>query len=70
MTDLIKVPSVLGRYTLSWRWDCEQVCCCMPPLFSPVSVAMSSLPVLVSRECMCAPQTPQVLNSCADVVIV
>jgi len=38
MTDLIKVPSTLGRYTLSWRWDCEQ--------------------------------TPQVWNSCADIVIV
>ena len=24
MTDLVKVPSTLGRYTLSWRWDCEQ----------------------------------------------
>jgi len=38
MTDVVKVPKVLGRYMLSWRWDCEQ--------------------------------TPQVWNSCADIVIV
>jgi hypothetical protein len=24
MTDVVKVPTVLGRYMLSWRWDCEQ----------------------------------------------
>ena len=23
MTDIVKVPQAVGRYTLSWRWDCE-----------------------------------------------
>jgi hypothetical protein len=24
MVDTVKVPSTVGRYILSWRWDCEQ----------------------------------------------
>ncbi len=24
MTDVVKVPNAVGRYVLSWRWDCEQ----------------------------------------------
>jgi len=38
MTDKVGVPNKPGKYSLSWRWDCEQ--------------------------------TPQVWNSCADIVIV
>jgi len=38
MTDKVNVPNKPGKYSLSWRWDCEQ--------------------------------TPQVWNSCADIVIV
>jgi hypothetical protein len=26
MTDIVRVPNAAGRYTLSWRWDCEQTC--------------------------------------------
>jgi len=37
MLDEVKVPRDIGRYILSWRWDCEQ--------------------------------TPQVWNSCADILI-
>ena len=25
MVDTVQVPATLGRYMLSWRWDCEQV---------------------------------------------
>ena len=43
MHDMVKVPAVMGRYTLSWRWDCE---CASPPSAPKEGPTLSTLSTL------------------------
>lgn len=78
MVDKLNVPNVApGEYSLSWRWDCEQVrpaaVASAPSALGHPNRILNALYTLTSSPLAsslgCFEQTPQVWNSCADITI-
>ena len=67
MVDTVKVPDEVGTYILSWRWVR------VPNPQSWAGSGVLSAAVLLTERAWLwqdCEQTPQVWNSCADLVIV